>query len=106
MFGRTANVGGIAGVRVPAKYDGFDGLPAKASDATTVPGADTDGMITLDVDISKPTLPAPPGGYPLVVFMHGCCAGDKFAWQSRRLRQRASAGTTTTHGSRHAVTWW
>ena len=82
MFGRTANIGGIAGVRVPAKYDGFDGLPAKASDATSVPGADTDGMITLDVDISKPTLPAPPGGYPLVVMMHGCCAGDKFAWQA------------------------
>src|SRR6187200_121101 len=82
VFGRTANVGGIAGVRVPAKYDGFDGLPAKASDATSVPGADADGMITLDVDISKPTLPAPPGGYPMVVFMHGCCAGDKFAWQS------------------------
>jgi hypothetical protein len=82
VHGRTPNVGGIAGVRVPAKYDGFDGLPAKASDATSVPGADTDGMITLDVDISKPTLPAPPGGYPMIVMMHGCCAGDKFAWQS------------------------
>ena len=81
-FGRTANVGGVRGVRVPAKYDGFDGLPVKAADAASVPGADADGYITLDVDISRPTLPAPPGGYPLVVFMHGCCAGDKFAWQS------------------------
>ncbi len=81
-FGRTANNGGVRGVRVPAKYDGFEGLPAKAADATSVPGADADGFVTLDVDISRPTLPAPPGGYPLVVFMHGCCAGDKFAWQS------------------------
>jgi hypothetical protein len=81
-YGRTANDGGVRGVRVPAKYAGFEGLPAKAADATSVPGADADGYITLDVDISRPTLPAPPGGYPLVVFMHGCCAGDKFAWQS------------------------
>ncbi len=81
-FGRTPNVGGVRGVRVPAKYDGFEGLPAKAADATSVPGADADGYVTLDVDISRPTLPAPPGGYPLVVFMHGCCAGDKFAWQA------------------------
>ncbi len=80
--GRTANVGGIKGVRVPAKYDGFEGLPTQASDATTVPGSDAEGMVTIDVDISRPTIPAPSGGYPLIAFMHGCCAGDKFAWQS------------------------
>ena len=80
-FGRTPNVGGVRGVRVPAKYDGFEGLPAKAADATRVPGADADGFVTLDVDISRPTTPAPPGGYPLIAFMHGCCAGDKNAWQ-------------------------
>ncbi len=82
VFGRTANVGGVSGVRVPAKYNGFDALPGQASDAATVPGADADGKIALDVDISKPTIPAPPGGYPMVVFMHGCCAGDKFSWQA------------------------
>jgi dienelactone hydrolase len=80
-FGRTPNTGGVRGVRVPAKYDGFEALPSKAADATSVPGADADGFITLDVDISRPTVPAPPGGYPLLVFMHGCCAGDKTAHQ-------------------------
>jgi len=80
-FGRTPNVGGVRGVRVPAKYDGFEGLPPKAADATSVPGSDADGFVTLDVDISRPTTPAPPGGYPLIAFMHGCCAGDKNAWQ-------------------------
>ena len=46
-----------------------------------MPGSDADGFVTLDVDISRPTTPAPPGGYPLIAFMHGCCAGDKNAWQ-------------------------
>ena len=32
-FGRTPNIGGVRGVRVPAKYDGYEGLPAKAADA-------------------------------------------------------------------------
>ena len=27
--------------------------------------------------MSLPTVAAPPGGYPLLVFMHGCCAGSK-----------------------------
>jgi dienelactone hydrolase len=80
-YGRTPNVGGVRGVRVPAKYDGFDHLPAMAADATSVPGADADGFITVDVDISRPTSAAPAGGYPLIVFMHGCCAGDKTAHQ-------------------------
>src|SRR5215208_1979671 len=35
-FGRTPNVGGVRGIRVPAKYDGFEGLPPKAADATSV----------------------------------------------------------------------
>ncbi|MGH2979862.1 MAG: CocE/NonD family hydrolase C-terminal non-catalytic domain-containing protein [Solirubrobacterales bacterium] len=80
-FGRTANNGGVRGIRVPASYDGFEGLPAKAADATSVPGADAEGFVTLDVDISLPTGAAPPGGFPLVVFMHGCCAGDRGAWE-------------------------
>jgi dienelactone hydrolase len=80
-FGRTPNVGGVRGIRVPAKYDGFEGLPAKAADAAGVPGADAEGFVTLDVDVSLPTGPAPPGGFPLIAFMHGCCAGDKTAWE-------------------------
>jgi dienelactone hydrolase len=80
-FGRAPNIGGVRGVRVPAKYDGFEGLPAKALDATSVPGSDPDGFVTLDVNLSLPTGPAPPGGYPLLVFMHGCCAGDRTAYE-------------------------
>jgi len=75
--GRVANTGGVAAITVPAKYDGYAGLPPKAADATSVPGADSNGDVALDVDISLPTLPAPPAGYPLLVFMHGCCAGSK-----------------------------
>jgi dienelactone hydrolase len=82
VAGRTPNVGGVNAVRVPAKYDGFEALPPKAADATTVPGSDTDGMIALDVDVSIPSVPAPPGGYPMVVFMHGCCTGTKTSWES------------------------
>src|SRR6266567_4474012 len=61
--------------------DGYAGLPAKASDAASMPGADPHGNVALDVDISRPTTPAPPGGYPLIVFMHGCCQGTKFDWE-------------------------
>src|SRR5437879_3788654 len=75
--GTSPNVGGVNAVLVPAKYDGWEGLPPKAADATSVPGSDGDGNIALDVDISTPTIPAPPGGYPMIVFMHGCCAGTK-----------------------------
>jgi hypothetical protein len=79
--GTTPNVGGVNAVTVPAKYDGWEGLPAKAADATTVPGSDANGDIALDVDISMPTIPAPAGGYPLIVFMHGCCAGTKMDFE-------------------------
>jgi dienelactone hydrolase len=79
--GRTPNVGGVRGIRVPAKYDGYEGLPPKAADAAGVPGADAEGFVTLDADVTMPSGPAPPGGYPLIAFMHGCCAGDKTAWE-------------------------
>ena len=79
--GRVPNPAGTSAVEVPAKYRGFQGLPAKASDAATMAGADPDGNIALDVDISIPTLPAPAGGYPLIAFMHGCCSGTKTSWE-------------------------
>ena len=79
--GLTPNVGGANAVLVPAKYDGFAGLPSKSADASSMPGADTDGNVALDVDISIPTLAAPAGGYPLIVMMHGCCSGDKTGWE-------------------------
>ena len=85
--GTTANVGGVNAVRVPAAYDasvggGYQGLPPKAPDAAATPGSDTAGDIALDVDISVPTLPAPAGGYPVVVMMHGCCSGSKASWEA------------------------
>jgi acetyl esterase/lipase len=85
--GRTANPGAVNAVAVPAKYaatggDDHTGLPAKAADAATMAGADANGDIALDVDISMPMTPAPLGGYPLLVFMHGCCSGDKTSWEA------------------------
>jgi hypothetical protein len=81
VSGRTPNIGGVKAVTVPAKYDGWEGLPAKSADAASSPGADPDGNIALDVDISLPTTPAPAGGYPLITFMHGCCNGTKTDWE-------------------------
>ena len=69
-----------------------------------VPGADADGTSRSTSTSRCPTLPAPPGGYPLIVFMHGCCAGDKTPGR-RPTSAPASAGTTTTPGSRRAATW-
>ena len=85
--GTTANATGDKAIRVPALYDvsvggGWQGLPPQAPGAASAPGADTGGKIALDVDISVPTIPAPPGGYPVVVLMHGCCSGDKTSWEA------------------------
>ena len=79
--GTTPNPAGTSAVEVPAAYDGFAGLPEKALEAFSVPGADPDGNIALDVDISLPDTPAPLGGYPLIAFMHGCCSGNKTSWE-------------------------
>lgn len=81
--GSTANATGALAVTVPAEYDGdgYTGLPAKKT-PTTVPGADADGNVALDVDISWPTTAPPAGGYPLLFFMHGCCGGNKTSWES------------------------
>ncbi|MGH2980498.1 MAG: alpha/beta hydrolase family protein, partial [Solirubrobacterales bacterium] len=81
--GLVPNLTGAGAVTVPAKYggDGFTGLPAQAADAATVPGADPTGKVALDVDISYPASGA--GPFPLLVFMHGCCSGDKTSWESK-----------------------
>jgi X-Pro dipeptidyl-peptidase (S15 family)/X-Pro dipeptidyl-peptidase C-terminal non-catalytic domain len=81
VAGLVPNVGAVNAVRVPAKYAGFEELPPKAADAATTPGADPDGYVALDVDVSIPTTPPPAGGYPLIAFMHGCCAGTKTDWE-------------------------
>ena len=82
--GRTPNVGAINAVAVPQKYDGFAGLPPKVAPDPNA-GADPDGNIAIDLDVSMPDpvkFPPPPGGYPLVAMMHGCCAGDKTGWEA------------------------
>ena len=81
VAGLVPNIGGVSAVRVPAKYDGWEGLPPKAPGAATMPGADPDGYVSLDVDVSMPTTAPPPGGYPMIVFMHGCCQGSKGDWE-------------------------
>ena len=80
--GATANPAGTSAVEVPAAYEGFAGLPEKAPEGLSVPGADPDGNIALDVDISVPDVAAPAGGFPLLVFMHGCCSGNKTSWEA------------------------
>ena len=104
--GIPAGTGGANGIPVPAKYaatdgDDWTGLPAPASaeevataDATDDLRPDDDRRITLDVDISLPPndasalypdLPAiggPAAGNPVIVFMHGCCGGNKQSWEA------------------------
>lgn len=98
--GTTPNASGLA-VTVPAKYgsaaDSYRGLPAKAADAASVPGSDANGDVALDVDITLPLAPPPPGGYPLLVFMHGCCGGNKTGWESGSL---SAAGTFDAGGEK------
>lgn len=96
--GSTANVGGLRAITVPAEYgdDGYTGLPPKKI-PTTVPGADTDGHIALDVDITWPLTPPPAEGYPLLFFMHGCCSGNKRSWESG---DKTTAGNFAHAGER------
>ena len=100
--------GGEAAIPVPVKYkttegDDYSGLPKPASvEETTAAAAEhdlrpeRDNRISLDVDITLPPSAAanrllgsdlkvvrpPKGGYPVIVFMHGCCGGNKTSWQA------------------------
>ncbi len=82
--GTTSNPTGAKAVTVPAKYggNGYVGLPGKASAASAVPGADSNGNVALDIDLTLPTVAPPQGGYPMLVFMHGCCSGNKTSWEA------------------------
>jgi dienelactone hydrolase len=101
--GTIPNATGEKAVTVPARYsdlsgDTFTGLPSQALDAASVPGADPTGHIALDVDISYPN--GGGGPLPLVVFMHGCCSGNKTSWESSGTAgQRFDAGGELWHYS-------
>ena len=77
--GTTPNEGAVNAIPVPERYAGFAGLPPKAA-PDPGSGADANGDIALDADVSMPVPslnPVPADGYPLIVLMHTCCAGDK-----------------------------
>lgn len=85
--GTTPNVGAVKAVAVPAAYTG-QGQPDKdAVAALAIPG-NSAGDIALDVDLSLPDPdrhPVPASGYPLIVLMHGCCAGNKTSWEGKTI---------------------
>lgn len=106
--GLTPRGGGAKGIPVPVKYrahkgNDYRGLPPPASlEETAAADAKYDlrpesgNRITLDVDVSLPPtagivdehgfeLPVrrrPRGGFPVIVFMHGCCSGNKTSWEA------------------------
>ena len=79
---------------------------AKAADADSVPGADADGFIALDVDISRAHDARAAGRLP--ADRRSCTAAARATRPPGRRPAStppASAGTTTTPGSRRAATW-
>ena len=115
--------GGSNGIPVPAKYaateqDDWSGLPAPASTEETAEAAASDDIqpegdrhITLDVDISLPPSAssvlypedpprgAPASGNPVIVFMHGCCGGNRNSWEAANI----DAGNEHWH---HSNAWF
>src|SRR5688500_19278475 len=59
VAGTVPNIGGVQAVRVPAKDDGWEGLPPKSPDAASMPGAGPGGLVAIDLDPAPPTMPAP-----------------------------------------------
>jgi acetyl esterase/lipase len=87
--------GGSNGIPVPVKYaadatgDDWSGLPAPAAqeevdaaDATDDLQPEDGNRITLDVDVTLPAMEPPSGGFPVIVFMHGCCGGNRTGWEA------------------------
>ena len=105
--------GGSKGIPVPAAYhqvrsgDDYTGLPAPATAAEVAAAEarddiqpESDNRITLDVNVSLPPASAKPvTGSPVLVFMHGCCQGNKVSWE---------ATTSETLGERwhHSNAWF
>lgn len=95
--GAVPNPNGDLAITVPARYDNnategddhdaeYVGLPPMAPNATDMLGAAPalsaePGTVALDVDMTFPNAAPPTDGYPLIVFTHGCCSGDKNSWQ-------------------------
>ncbi|TMK63671.1 MAG: hypothetical protein E6G53_10315 [Actinobacteria bacterium] len=81
--GTTPDPGAALALAVPERYggDGYKGLPRKAP-AETGSGADANGNVALDADLSIPAGRAPRRGFPLMVLMHTCCAGDKHNFEA------------------------
>ncbi|MDQ3963139.1 MAG: hypothetical protein M3277_04390 [Actinomycetota bacterium] len=119
--------GGERGIPVPVAYhpsatgNDWSRLPrpataeeVAAADATydLQPEGDTT-RITLDLDVTLPpgagiarehaqewpTKPAPRGGSPVVVFMHGCCGGHRGDWEAATI----DAGGEKWH---HSNAWF
>jgi X-Pro dipeptidyl-peptidase C-terminal non-catalytic domain/Prolyl oligopeptidase family len=77
--GTNPNPGAVKALPVPQRYAGYAGLPPKASPDPNS-GADANGDVALDADLSLPDPalnPRPARGYPLMVMMHTCCGSDK-----------------------------
>jgi dienelactone hydrolase len=77
--GTTPNPGAAKALPVPERYAGFAGLPLKTTPDPDS-GADANGDVALDADLSLPDRsfsPKPAQGYPLMVMMHTCCGSDK-----------------------------
>ncbi|MEX2196749.1 MAG: CocE/NonD family hydrolase C-terminal non-catalytic domain-containing protein [Thermoleophilaceae bacterium] len=91
--GTEPNERAARAVAVPQRYQGHAGLPAKAP-AHPGSGADSNGDVALDVDVTMPDAGRfPPGeeGWPLVVMMHGCCAGSKRSSEATDVDARGEA---------------
>ena len=107
--GRTANAGALNAIAVPQRYADHVGLPPKAMPPDANAGADANGDIAIDADLTFPDPgrnPMPTGGYPLVVFMHGCCAGQKVDWEAPTVDGVAPSATATNEKWHYNNAWF
>jgi acetyl esterase/lipase len=109
--GTTPNEGAVNAVAVPERYggDGITGLPPKAMPPDPNSGADHNGNIALDIDVSLPDpgrYPPPPGGYPLLVMMHGCCSGMRKDWERPNVDGNDPVNGTDAEGWHYSNAWF
>ena len=96
--GVPATDGGDKAIPVPAAYHSrasggdWHGLPRPARGDEMARKAARDDLrpergnrISLDVDVTLPVGRRPKNGRPVIVFMHGCCGGNKTGWESDRI---------------------